>query len=146
MAGITMRNLKIETSTDGGATWVDASGVTNSITVDGGEREIGTFFDAQNDTPTLGAGKRAELELKIRVKYTEQDDDGYDTFAQAYEDSSEIMVRYSPRGGAAGSRRYTSGAGYVKTNPYPGGDVQSGDPLRCDFSVVIPSLTKSTVA
>jgi hypothetical protein len=141
-----MRNLKIETSTDGGTTWTDASGATNSITVDGGEREIGTFFDAQNDTPTLGVGKRSELELKVRVKYTEVDDDGFDTFAQAYESGDPIMVRYAPKGAATGARRYTSGAGYVKTNPYPGGEVESGDPLRCEFSVVVPSLTKSTVA
>lgn len=144
--GITFRNVKVEVSVNGGSNWTNISGQTNSLTVGGGDREIGTFFDAQNDVPTLGAGKRAELELTLRVKYTETDAEAQGVMASAYENATETMVRYSPKGAATGDRMYTSTAGFVKTNPYPGQEVESGDPLRHEFTIIVPSLTKSLVA
>lgn len=143
--GLTFRNAKIEISVDGGANWINTSGQKNSLTVDGGEREIGTFFDAQNDVPTLGAGKRGELEIKVRVKYSETGGEAHTVLGDAYENATETMIRYSPRGGASGQRLYTSDAGYVKTHPYPGQDVESGDPLRSEFTIVVSKLTKSTI-
>jgi hypothetical protein len=143
MAGITFRNVKVEISVDGGAVWTNISGQTNSLTVGGGDREIGTFFDAANDTPTLGAGKRSELTIQLRVKYSEADSEAQGILQAAYENSTETMVRYSPKGGASGDRLYTS---EVKTPLYPGQEVQSGDPLRHEIDLVVPKLTKSLVA
>lgn len=144
--GITFRNAKIEVSVDGGTTWVNISGQTNSLEVGGGDREIGTFFDAANDTPTLGAGKRNALELQTRVKYTETDSEAQGVLASAYENATEILYRYSPKGGASGDRLYTSDAGYVQSHPYPGQEVESGDPLRLEFTIMVGKLTKSVVA
>ena len=144
--GITFRNAKIEASVDGGTTWNNISGLTNSVNVGGGDREIGTFFDAENDTPSLGAGKRAELEITVRVKYTETDSEAHGILAAAYENATETMIRYSPKGGASGDRMYTSTAGYVKTNPYPGQEVEVGQPMRTEFAIVVPKLVKSLVA
>lgn len=141
----TFRNAKIEISVDGGANWINTSGQKNSLTVDGGEREIGTFFDAQNDVPTLGAGKRGALEIVVRVKYSETGGEAHTVLGDAYENATETMIRYSPRGGASGQRLYTSDAGYVKTHPYPGQEVESGDPLRSEFTIVVSKLTKSTI-
>lgn len=146
MAGITFRNAKIEISVDGGSTWVNISGQTNSLTPGGGDREIGNFFDAANDTPTLGAGKRNPLEIEVRVKYTETDSEAQGVLAQAYENATETMIRYSPKGGASGDRLYTSDAGFVQTHPYPGQEVESGDPLRIEFTIVVGKLTKSIIA
>lgn len=143
--GITFRNAKIEITVDGGTVWTNISGQSNALTVDGGDREIGTFFDAATDTPTLGAGKRGELELKVRAKYTETAGEAHAILAAAYEAATETMVRYSPKGGASGDALYTSDAGYVRTNPYPGQDVESGDPLRLEFTVVVSKLTRSVV-
>ena len=144
--GITFRNAKTEISIDGGSNWIDISGQKNSLTVEGGEREIGTFFDASNDTPTLGAGKRGELEITVRTKYTETAGQANQVLGSAYENATETMIRYSPKGGNSGDLLYTSDAGYVKTNPYPGQEVESGDPLRNEFVIVVSQLTKSTVA
>lgn len=144
--GITFRNAKIEVSVDGGSNWTDISGQTNALTPEGGDREIGEFFDAQNDTPTLGAGKRAAIELNVRVKYGETAGQGYDILESAYENATEILVRWSPQGGQSGERLYTSDAGYVKTHKYPGQEVQSGDPLRSEDTIVVSKLTKSTIA
>ena len=144
--GITFRNAKIEVSVDGGTTWVNISGQTNSLEVGGGDREIGTFFDAANDTPTLGAGKRNALELQTHVKYTETDSEAQGVLASAYENATEILYRYSPKGGASGDRLYTSDAGYVQSHPYPGQEVESGDPLRLEFTIMVGKLTKSVVA
>lgn len=144
--GITFRNVKIEVSVDGGSVWTDISGQTNALTPSGGDREIGTFFDAANDTPTLGAGKRSEIEIAMRVKYGETGGQGFDILESAYENATEIMVRWSPRGGASGQRMYTSDAGYVRSHQYPGQEVQSGEPLRSEETIVVSSLTKSTIS
>ena len=144
--GLTFRNVKAEISVDGGTNWVNISGQKNSLVVEGGDREIGTFFDAANDTPTLGAGKRGELEITLRIKYTETAGEAHTILGDAYENATETLVRYSPKGGASGDRMYTSDAGYVKTNPFPGQEVESGDPLRTEFVVVVGKLTKSVVA
>ncbi len=146
MAGITFRNVKIEVSVDSGATWINISGQTNALSVGGGDREIGNFFDAANDTPTLGAGKRNPLEIETRVKYTETDSEAQGVLASPYENATETLIRYSPKGGASGDRLYTSDAGFVQTNPYPGQEVESGDPLRIEFTIVVGKLTKSLVA
>lgn len=146
MAGITFRNAKIEISVDGGSNYTNISGQSNSLTVGGGDREIGSFFDAQNDTPTLGAGKRQPLELGLRVKYTETDAEAQGVLASAYENATETIVRYSPKGGNTGDRVYTSDAGFVQTNPYPGQEVESGDPMRLEFTIIVPKLTKSVAA
>lgn len=144
--GITFRNAKIEISVDGGSTWVNISGQTNKLTVGGGDREIGTFFDAANDTPTLGAGKRNPLEVGVTVKYTETDSEAQGVLASAYENATETYVRYSPKGAASGDRMYTSDAGFVQNHPYPGQEVESGDPLRLEMTIMVGKLTKSLVA
>jgi hypothetical protein len=144
--GITFRNAKIEFSDDGGSTWVDVSGETNALTVDGGEREIGTFFDAENDVPTLGAGKRSELEITMRIKYTEGTDEAHDMIGDAYEAATECAVRWTPKGAGVGNSLFTSDPGFVKSHPYPGQEVESGDPMRSEFVVVVPKITKSASA
>lgn len=144
--GLTFRNAKIEISVDAGSTWVDISGQTNAVMPEGGDREVGEFFDAANDTPTLGAGKRGSINITTRVKYTETGGEGFAILESAYENATEILIRWSPRGGASGQHLYTSDAGYVKTHKYPGQEVQSGDPLRAEDVIVVSKLTKSTVA
>jgi len=144
--GYTFRNAKIEISVDGGSNWTDISGQSNALTPSGGDREVGTFFDASNDYPTLGAGKRGELEIDLRVKYGETAGQGYNILESAYENATEVMIRWSPRGGSSGQVMYTSDAGYVKTHQYPGQEVESGDPLRSEDKLVVSKLTKSTIS
>lgn len=144
--GTTFSDAKIEVSIDAGSNWTDISGQTNSLVPEGGDREIGTFFDAQNDTPTLGAGKRSPLDISVRVKYGETAGQGYDILESAYENKTEILVRWSPKGGQSGERLYTSDSGFVRTHKYPGQEVESGDPIRAEDVITVSKVTKSTIA
>jgi len=143
---ITLRAESVEISTDSGSTWSDISGFFNSIGIGGGERNIGEFFTADGDTPVLGAGKRASLELTIRILYTEGVSDPWVTFLSGYENASAIMVRFSPLGGDTNENMFTSTDGYVKSHVYPQGSVEVGDPTPCELVLQVPSIAKSIVS
>ena len=142
---ITLRDLEISLSTNG-SSWTDISGFANSIGIGGGDREIGEFFTADGDIPVLGAGKRAALELTVKILYTEGGSDPYTTVRSAYENATALYVRFSPKGGDSGEFMFTSAAGYVMNAVYPQGEVQSGEPTPVEFILKTPSLTKSDVA
>lgn len=145
--GITFRNAKIEVRINGGA-WTDISGQTNKVAPSGGDREIGTFYDAVTDRPTLGVGKVGEQEIAVTVKYTETAADAYGLLEAAYENADEVEVRWSPKGGSPGDWQFTSDAGFVKTAPYAGTgqEVEKGDPMRVEFTVVVPGVTRGTAS
>lgn len=142
---ITFRDCQIDISING-TTWTDISGYANSIGVGGGERSIGEFFTADGDTPLLGAGKRSALEITSKIVYTEGASDPFETIRQAYENTTPFYIRFSPKGGDVGEFMFTSGSGIVKNAPYPQGEVQEGEPTSIEFTVVVPSLTKSVVS
>jgi hypothetical protein len=142
--GITFRGCKIEISTNG-TNWTDISGWFNKIEVGGGERNIGEFFTADGDTPILGAGKRAALELTVAVVYTEGGGDPFSVLLTAFESAGPLYVRWSPKGGAAGQNMYTTSAGYVTTPVYPGGEVEPGDVIPVEFTHKVATITKSVV-
>lgn len=143
--GITFKNVYIAISLDG-SNWTDISGQANSLTPGGGDREIGEFHVASADTPSIGAGKRAALEITVRVKYTENDSEPYGVLLAAATAGSEVYIRYAPLGNTSGNWMFTSDAGYIKSTPFVGQDVQSGDPLRFEAVFVVSELTKSTIA
>lgn len=142
---VTLRAESIEISTNG-SDWTDISGFANSVGIGGGDREIGEFFTAEGDTPVLGAGKRASLELTVKILYTEGVGDPYATVLSAYENAADLYVRFSPKGGDSGENMFTSDAGFVSNAVYPQGEVQSGDPVPIEFITKTPKLTKSEVA
>lgn len=144
--GLTFRNAKIEITVDGGSNWINISGQTNTVTPSGAERNIGEFYDAQNDNPTLGAGKLGRHELMLRVKYTETDGQAWKVLYDAKEAATEVMVRWSPKGSNTGDWLYTSDAGYVKSCPLPGQEVESGDPMRVEINIDVSDVNRSTVA
>jgi len=144
--GLTFRNAKIEITVDGGTIWTNISGQTNALIPSGAEREIGEFYDAQNDTPTLGAGKLGRHELMLRVKYTEADLQAWKLLYDAKVAATEVMVRWSPKSGLSGDWLYTSDTGYVKSCPLPGQEVESGDPMRVEVGIDVSAVTRSTIA
>jgi len=144
--GLTFRNVKIELSIDGAVNWTNISGQSNALIPSGAERNIGEFYDAQNDTPTLGAGKLGRHELMLRVKYTETDGQAWAILYSAKVNATEVLVRWSPKGANTGDWLYTSDAGYVKACPLPGQEVETGDPMRVEVNIDVSAVTKSTVA
>ncbi len=142
---ITFRDCEISISTNG-STWTDVSGFANSIGIGGGERNIGEFFTAEGDTPLIGAGKRSALEVTSRIVYTEGAAEPYEVIRQAYEAGTVLYVRFSPKGGDATEFMFTSDAGYVRNPVYPQGEVQSGEPIAFEFTIVTPKITKSVIS
>ena len=141
---ISMRNNKIEASTNG-SSWTDISGTANSIVAGGGEREIEQTPTFDGDTMIVTAGKRGAIELKVRILYTEGASDAAEVARAAYEAGTAYYLRWSPKGGTSTQFMYTSAAGYIKENTYPGGDAKSAEAIALEYTVVTPSITKSVI-
>lgn len=140
----TFRNCKVEYSLNG-TTWKPLAG-TGTVTVEGGERSVGEDHVFDMDTPELTAGKRASLTVKARYVYTETALDPQEEIVTAYENGSDIFLRYSPLGGSSGQKQYTTDAGIITSNPYPSADAKSADPVFIEISIKCTTLTPSTVA
>lgn len=140
-------NSKIEISKDAGTTWVDISGFTNSIAVDGGERATSEFFTATGDIPIVTAGKRGLLEITAKCVYTEDATNApFIIVHEASEAQTALMIRWSPKGGAVGNFRFTSSAGQVTKPVYPQGAADSADAIPVEFTIKCGSITKTTIA
>lgn len=142
---VSFRNCKIEMSTNG-STWTNISGFANSISVEGGERNIGEFFTFDGDTPILTAGKRGAFDLTAKVVYTEGASDPYEVFRAAYEAATDFYLRWSPKGGTSGQFMFTTGKGIITTPAYPGGEASSPDAIAFEFKIKVLTITKSVVA
>jgi len=140
---ISFYNSKIEYSTDG-VSWNDMSGYSNSLAVSGGDRAIGSFFDYSDDVPKLTAGKRASLDVALKIAFTRAAADVGDAFETAYEAGSAMYVRWTPGLFASGQKQFASGAGLIKSFSYPFGDADKGDPVVMSTTVTVPSITKGT--
>jgi len=143
--GMSFKANKVETSVNGSA-WTDISGFGNSIEIDGGKRETEDTHTFDGDTPILTAGKRGSLTVKVKIVYTEGASDPQETVRAAYEAASPLYVRWSPKGGASTQFQYTTSAGIVTTEPYPGGESGSAEAVMTEFELACASVTKSVVA
>lgn len=140
-----MRNCRLEVSTNG-TTWTNISGWTNSVTVDGGERQTGETYVFGADTPTITLGPREPLTVTVKIVYDETTGTAYLTVAPVFESFSsaqQFWVRWSPRGGAAGQQMYTA-AGHLTALSYPAGEM-GGDPILVEFTVRAPQITRSLI-
>jgi len=143
--GISARNVKIEGSVNG-TTWTDISGFANSISPDGGDRDVGEEYTFDGDTPIVTFGKRKSLKLKVKVLYTEGASDPFETARAAYEANSAYYIRYSPNGQSTGTFLLTSSAGRIVTPPYPKMEAKAGDAVTLEFTFQCASIAKSTNA
>lgn len=144
-SGYTFVNAEIEFSTDG-STWQDYSGFANSVEVSGGDRNSGEVFTAEGDTPIIGAGKRTPIEVKVKVVYTEGTSDPFEDLRAQYETAGggDVYLRFTPRGATVGNFTFTTGKGILTGFSYPAGPVEPGDPITLEFTLKVPSITKST--
>lgn len=141
-------NCKIELSDDAGVNWRDVSGFSNSITVDGGERATSEFFTAEGDTPIVTAGKRASYEITLKAVYTEDASNApFIMGLTAYSSvNNRLLIRWSPKGGAIGTYRYTSSEAMVNSPVFPTGAADSSDAIPVELKLKCLSITKATVA
>lgn len=143
---ISFKDVKWELSTDG-VTWgTDASGFTNNIKVAGGDVNTGEYFTSGAvDTPILKRGKKKALKLTIEAAYTETTSEPWDMFNTAYTNGTDLYLRWSPKGGSTGQKRFTTGAGIVSAPVYPQGDVEKGDIVKFNGVIECASITVSAV-
>lgn len=144
----TLRNPKVEISTDGGATWTDISGFFTAWNPDGGERDTGEAYVATDDTAVMGVGKRKPWKVDIGIVYTEGASDAWALLEAAWRNATPTRLRVSPRGGNSGDNVFTfgeDGMGYITKAALPGGEVSSADPVVVQFTYTAPDYTVSTL-
>ena len=140
-------NCKIELSDDAGASWIDISGFTNSISVDGGERATGEYFTADGDVPIVTSGKRGLIEITTKCVYTEDTSNApFIMVHEANEAQDPLMIRWSPKGGTVGNFRFTSSAGQCTAPVFPQGAADSADAIPIEFTIKCSSITKSVIS
>jgi hypothetical protein len=142
---ITLRNVSVEISPDG-VTWTSIAGTTNSLDLSGGERDTGEVYTAEGDLPLVGAGKMKLTKVKLKIVYSETISEGWRKFWDAFKNSTDMYLRYAPKGYFSGNVLFTSGKGFVTEPSYPQGDVGDGKPLLVETSFTGPGFTDSIIS
>lgn len=140
---ITFTNVKAELSANGSA-WTDVSGFTTAVEVDGGERMTEDTHTADGDTPIVSTGKREGVSITLQALYTEAGTDPYAMAKASYEGDALLYMRWSPKGGAGGTKRYQA-VGKVTSLPYPAGEVGSAALIPVSVTIRAASITESTI-
>lgn len=148
--GISFTSAQMEWTDDGGTTYNDISGFAKTVTVEGGERNSGQYYTADGDTAIVRAGKRVPVTVTYNILYTAGTDDPYDLIRTEHETAGggDVMLRFSPGGGASGDFQYVTDTSNVvlKNITDPQGDVEPGDVIAVDIIVETSALTQSVVA
>jgi len=114
------------------STWVDISGIANSVNFGGGERASGEAYTFNGDTALVGAGKRAPIEATVSIVY---DTSGtYSTLRGYYVAGTWIYLRVTPAGDNPGDECWTSSLGPITGCPPPNMDAATGDPPTVEFT------------
>jgi hypothetical protein len=139
-------NCKIELSDDDGSSWIDISGFANSLSIDGGDRQMGEFFTCDGELPIITYGKRNMITITINCVYTEgAADEPYIMAALADEGHNPLLVKWSPAGGGSGDFEFESGPAYITSPVYPQGAADSPDAIALDIALSCGAITRATV-
>jgi len=137
-------NGALEVSTDG-STWTDISGYSCAVEWDGFERHVGEAQPYDDDAPVVAVGKRQPGTMTVRVAYTEGAADVFKTAWDAWQNNSQLQLRYWPGGGDASDQGlYTDTDSRVIAPPRVQGAAHEGDPITVTFSVVTGRLQLAT--
>ena len=134
--GVSLVNAKVEYSTSG-SSFTDISGFANMVEVSGGDRLAGEVYTADGDIGIVTFGKRTPIDLGYTCVWTEGTSDPFERFRGYHQtaDGSQVILRFSPQGGAGTGKISFTGTGKITTAPWIGGDAGSPDPLT--FSIVV---------
>lgn len=142
---MSFRDCKIEISTNG-SVWDDVSGFANTVTISGGDRLTAESFTADGEYPIVTTSKRSSIDVSMRCLYTEGGSDPYEVLRAAYENGTDLYLRWSPAGGTSGDFQFTTPAGIVMSPMYPTGDAGVPDAIAIEVTIKVPVVTKSVVA
>jgi hypothetical protein len=137
-----MRNAYVAWNTQGfETTWIDISGVANSIEVSGGDRITGEVYTSQGDTPIVLFGKLEPRDVTGRIVYSEVTTEAFTQLLALYSAGTNLRMRWIPGGQATNNFRYTTDTTNLTSFSYPGGAVEDGDPIMIEFAVKIGAIT-----
>lgn len=139
------RNAKIEISTNG-SSWTDISGAANTLNATGGARQTGETYTFDGDNAIVTVGKATLMDYAVTFVYTEGGSDGFETIRPVWENTTDLYLRWSPKGGQTGEFMYTTGPGKVSAFSYPNVDAASANALMSGFTLRAPKPTKSVAA
>lgn len=106
-ASTSARNAVVEISSDG-STWVNISGVAQTVSPGDGTRMTGTANTFDGDGTIVVAGKLEAQESNIKIVYTE-DGVGYEILRGYFGSAnSTCYLRVAPNGATTGNYRHTS--------------------------------------
>jgi len=144
---VTLSDLKVEISTDGGTTWQNISGFSTRIDERRGDRLVGKRWTADGNRPIILPGKEDAREITITVVYTEETNEPYEVLRAAMESGDNVQVRWMPKGSSSGNSRFTTDANYgiITKRPLPTGEVEGGIPIVCKFGITTAGVDKDTV-
>lgn len=136
---------KLEMTTNGGSTWTDFSGQSNTIDPgDGGVRDQGKFFTFDGDKAIVRVGKRNPVSLKIKVAYTENDAELFEIAHGCYENKTLVQLRWTFL--PTSLFRWKTDAGYIYKCAPPMAGADKPDILSVDFEVYCPGVEEETVS
>ena len=141
---MTFEDCSVQISPDG-TNWYEASGHANSVSISGGERQTGEAYTFDGEFAIVRRGKSQPLEVQLNVLYTEITNDPSDRMLSAYENGTDLYVRWSPGGGNVGDYRYTTTPGVVTAPPYPGGEAGNGDPVAVSLNVKVGRINRTII-
>lgn len=137
-----MRNAKIAYNTLGfGTSWVDFSGVLNSVEVSGGDRVTGEVFTADGDTPIVLFGKLNPIDVTGKIVYSEISTEAFNSLVPLYVAGTNLRLRWTPAGDGTGAYRFMTGTTNFTQFGYPGGEVGAGEPILVEFAVKTGTIT-----
>lgn len=140
----TFYNCKVELSADG-TTWVDVSNDSNKIDVGGFELETEGTPVFQQNKQFLTVGGTGLGTITVSAFYQETPSTAAWVLANtAFQNRTNLYVRWSPRGGSTGQFRFTADAGYVKNPVWPDGE-RSASPTMVEIQVETPYVTQATI-
>lgn len=143
--GISFVNCKVEFSVNGSA-WTDVSGFASTVDVGGGVRATGEAYTFDGSFAIVRRGKAEPFEITCDAIYTEAANEAYALAKAAFENGTDLYIRWSPKGGTSTQKMFTSSVGIVTDPVYPTGDADSGDPVLISVKIKCTQITESTIA
>ena len=141
--GWTGRNFEIELSTDG-SSWTSWKSHSNKVSDASGKRPGGAVKVSGQDYPIVSTGIRDEVTPKFTFVRTETAGEPWALVKTAFEADSLLYVRWSPKGGSTGQKRYAC-SGYVTDCPYPAPDATNTTVQLFEFAMICDTVTESTI-
>lgn len=145
---MSMVDALIEFSTNG-SSWVDISGFANEIGPADSARNLGEAYTADGDIAIQTAGKRTPFDIVVRIVFTDQtstSDPFYTVLTQHQTAGGGAMyLRWSPGGGDSNELQFTTPSSFVSNLQFPGGPVETGEPITVTFTVRVTTVTAAQV-